>query len=101
MSRRFELLRGSDVLGVVTLDAGESDFPWFVGWLAPSPAYAAVEALFAEMSSLLEDDGFTDDSGELHEQVMGPGVWMRSLSDGELTEVAGISVEGRRVSWRI
>ena len=101
MSRRFELLRGGEVLGVVTLDASESDFPWFVGWLEPSPAYAAVEPLFAEMSGLLEDDGFTDESGELHEQIMAPGIWMRFLPDGELSEVVGISIEGRRVGWRI
>jgi hypothetical protein len=35
-TRRFELLRGGTVLGVVTLDTGESDLPWFVGRLKPS-----------------------------------------------------------------
>ena len=53
MSRQLELLRGDIVLGVVTRDAGASDFPWLVGWLEPSPAYAQVEPLFAEMSRLL------------------------------------------------
>ena len=101
MSRQFELLRGDAVLGVVTLDTGESDFPWLVGWLEPAPAYAAVEPLFAEMSRLLEDDGFTDESGELHERVMAPGVRMRLLPGGDVSEVVGISIEDRRVSWRI
>jgi hypothetical protein len=86
---------------VVTLDTGESDFPWFVGWLDASPHYAAVERLFAEMSRIHEGDGFTDESGELNEQIMGPGIGMRTLPDGKWSEVVGISIEGRRVSWRI
>ena len=101
MSRQLELLRGDIVLGVVTLDAGASDFPWLVGWLEPSPAYAQVEPLFAEMSRLLEDEGFTDESDESDERVMEPGIRMRSLPDGEWSEVVGISIERGRVSWRV
>lgn len=101
VSRQYELLRGESVLGIVTLDPNESDFPWFVGWFEPSPGYAEVEPLVAELSRMTEDDGFTDESGELLERVMGPGVWMQSLPDGERTEVVGINIDGHRVSWRI
>jgi hypothetical protein len=100
-SPRYELVRGDTVLGVVTLDPDESDFPWFVGRLEPSPAYAAVEPQFAEMNRLLDRDGFDEESGELHERIMEPGIRVRSLPDGELTEVVGINIKGRRVSWRI
>jgi hypothetical protein len=100
MARRFELLRGGTVLGVVTLDPGESDFPWFVGWLKPSPEYATVRPLFDELDRVLEDEGFNERSGELHERVMRPGVRMRSLPNGEESEVLGITVSGTRVSWR-
>jgi hypothetical protein len=100
MKRQFELLRGGTVLGIVTLDTAESDFPWFVGWLEPAPEYAAVEPLFAEMDRLLEDEGFTEESGELHERIMGPGVQIRSLPDSDVSEVVGISIAGRPVSWR-
>jgi hypothetical protein len=99
MARRFELLRGGKVLGVVTLDSAESDFPWLVGWLEPTPEYAVVEPLFAEMDRL-EDEGCTDEADELHDRVMAPGVQMRSLPDGEVSEVIGINISGRRVGWR-
>jgi hypothetical protein len=101
MSRRFELLRGGAVLGIVILDTAESDFPWFVGWLEPSPEYAAVRPLFDEQDRLLEEEGFTEAAGELQERLMQPGVQMRSLSDGEVSEVVGIAISGTRVSWRI
>src|SRR5687768_7976003 len=97
MVRRFELLRGGTALGAVTLDPAESDFPWFVGWLEPGPAYASVEPLFAELDRLWEDD----EADELHDRVMGPGVRMRSLTDGEASEVVGINIAGSRVCWRI
>jgi len=85
----------------VTLDTAESDFPWLVGWLEPAPEFAAVEPLFAEMDGKLDEDGLTDESIELHEQVMEPGIQMRSLQDGELSNIVGISIGDRRVSWRI
>jgi len=98
--RRYELIRGEAVLGVVIFDPNLSDFPWLAGRLEPSPAYAEVEPLFAELSRL-ERDELTDESDALHEAVMAPGVEMRSLPDGELSEVVGISIDGYRVSWRI
>ena len=100
MLRRYELIRGQAVLGVVTFDPNQSDFPWLAGRLEPSPAYAEVEPLFAELSRS-ERDGLTDESDELHEAVMAPGVEVRSLPDGELSEVVGISIDGHRVRWRI
>ncbi len=54
----------------MTLDPNENDFPWLVGWLEPSPAYAAVHSLFEERDRVLDEDGFDELSGELHEQVM-------------------------------
>jgi hypothetical protein len=98
VDQRFELVRGGVVLGVVALDG--SDFPWFIGELKPSPEYGTVEPLFAEMHRILEDEGFTERSGELHELITGPGIQLRSLPDGAITEVTGISIVGRRVSWR-
>lgn len=98
MNQRFELLRGGVVLGVVVLEG--SDFPWFYGRLKPSPKYGSVEPLFAEMHRVLEAEGFTEKSGELAERIMEPGIQMRKLPDGAGSEVVGISIAGRRVSWR-
>jgi hypothetical protein len=78
------------MLGVVTLDADESDFPWLVGRLEPSPAYAAVKPLFDEMDRQLESLVSEAEADRLHDQVMGPGIHMKSLADGESSEVAGI-----------
>jgi hypothetical protein len=100
MSRQFVLLRGGVVLGVVTLDPAESDFPWLVGRLQPSPAYDAVRPLFEEMDRMIATEGFNDESGALHERIMAPGVNMRVVEDGELVEVTGIHISGSRVSWR-
>lgn len=84
----------------MTVDPAESDFPWLAGWLEPSPGYASVEPLFAELSRRLEDEGFTDESSELLERIMQPGVRLVSLADSEVTEVDGINIEGLRVTWR-
>lgn len=100
MTLRFELLRGGTVLGVVTLEGRECDFPWLVGRLEPSAAYAAIQPLFAELDRVLEAEGFDDESAALHERVMGPGVQMRPLPDGAVSEVLGLSISGARVSWR-
>jgi hypothetical protein len=88
------------MLGVVTLDADESDFPWLVGHLDPSPAYAVVKPLFDEMDRQLEGLGSEAEADRLHDQVMGPGIRMKSLADGETSEVVGIVISGTRVSWR-
>jgi len=101
MSQRYELSRGGIVLGVVTLDSAESDFPWFVGWLEPSAEYRTVKPLFDELDRLAENHGFEEAFDSIHEQIVEPGVRMRSLADGEVSEVVGISIAGNRVSWRI
>lgn len=100
MARQFELFRGDTLLGVVTLDPGECDLPWFVGRLEPSPAYAAVRPLFERLDQLLDAGGFDDESSTLHEELMAPVVRMRAVDDGEEIEVDGIAISGTRVSWR-
>jgi hypothetical protein len=85
---------------VVTLDPGESNFPWAAGWLEPSPEYAAVEPLFDEMNRVWNSDVHAERFGELHERVTQPGVHMRSLPDGAVSEVHGIRISGTKVRWR-
>ncbi len=110
MSRRFELLRGKTVLGVVTLDQAESNFPWFVGWLKPSPAYDAVRPLFDELDRLLDDEPDAPHeqmvrdlrlrADALHEHILAPGVHMRAVDGGGVTVVTGIIISGILVCWR-
>jgi hypothetical protein len=68
--------------------------------LEPSSAYDAVRPLFEELARALDEDGFTEESGALEEQVMAPGVWMKPVGGDEAAEVTGLSIEGTRVSWR-
>jgi hypothetical protein len=94
------LLRGSVVLGIVTFDPSESDFPWYAGWLEPSPEYALIEPVFVEMNRLLDSDGLTEQAGKLAEEIMTPGISIRNLADQRLSQVVGINIEGTRVAWR-
>ena len=109
MPGQFELLRGGVLLGLVTIDAAEYDFPWTVGWLEPSAEYATAEPLFIQWAQLLDtrekdnlwdDEEFDKAETLLYERIMGPGIRMRSVPGGEISEVVGITIEGRRVSWR-
>jgi hypothetical protein len=98
---RFELLRGDVVLGIVTLDPAECDFPWRGGWLEPAPAFAEVERLFQEWERLLEAEDFEEASEVLFEKIHGPGLWLRPLGCGAPEEVQGIRIDAEhRVTWR-
>jgi hypothetical protein len=100
MFSSYQLVRGDTVLGVVTVDPNESDFPFLVGRLEPSPAYASVQPLFEELDRVLIEDGFDGRYRELHERLMAPGVWARSPSTGQETKIGGLHVSpGNRVSW--
>jgi hypothetical protein len=100
ISRRYQLLRGGEILGVVTFDPDESDFPWYAGRLELSPAFAEIQPLFCALAQHLKEERFDEESETLFEQVMAPGVQMRSLDDGRVSEVVGINIAGDQVSWR-
>jgi hypothetical protein len=98
---RFELLRGETILGVVTLDPAECDFPWRGGWLEPAPCFSEVEPLFQESERLLEGEDFGNTWEEVFEQIIRPGIHLGPLTGGARQEVGGIRIDARRrVIWR-
>lgn len=97
---KFDLFRGEVLLGVVTLIADECDFPWQVGRLKPASGFRAVKPLFVKLARMLEAEDFSDEFDAVHEEMLRPGITLRSRSDGKVVEVIGIYVEGTRVSWR-
>lgn len=83
--RLFELYRGGDWLGTVTLSAAESNFPWFVGYLEPAPVFAAILPLI---------------EGGAWEELLRPGLRMHCLATGDWDDLIALRIEGRRVAWR-
>jgi hypothetical protein len=98
--KRYELIRGEAVLGVVELDAAEDNFPWHAGWLQPTPAYGEVKPLFDRLCLMHEKDGFTEESGIVFKEIIEPGIQMRCIEDNTSVSIEGINIEGNRVSWR-
>jgi hypothetical protein len=98
---QFELLRGNTVLGVVDLDLAECDFPWWGGWLKPSPSFGEVEPLFQEWERLLEVEDYGKASEAVYEQIVRPGIRLRPLAGGALQKVDGIRIDAaNRIIWR-
>jgi hypothetical protein len=97
----FELRRGDAILGIVTLDPAECDFPWQGGWLEPAPAFAEVEPLFQEWERRLEAEDYGEASEAVFEQIIRPGIRLIPLAGGESQEVGGIRIDAvGRVIWR-
>jgi hypothetical protein len=85
-NRTFELYRDGVLLGTIVLAPDECDFPWMVGYLKPSPQYAAVKEVFERELC----------SGESVQS----SVALKAMHDGSRIEVIGMHVEGNRVAWR-
>jgi hypothetical protein len=101
MPEQYELLRGDAVLGVLTLDPAECDFPWKGGRLEPAPEFAKVEPLFQEWERLLEAEDYGPASEAVLEQIIRPGIRLRQVGGVQSEEVEGIRIDGEhRVIWR-
>lgn len=101
MPDSFRLLRGDAVLGIVTFDPKECDFPWKGGWLKPTDAFAQVEPMFREWDRLLEAEEYGG-AEALFEEISRPGIRLQPLEDDRVEEeILGIRIQtGNRVIWR-
>ena len=106
--RRVRLYRGDVLLGEVAVASEECDFPWFVGYLEPAPAFEAVRPLFEQQADAV-DRSFGEgpaaeraerESMTIQEAILAPGLWARWAHSDEAVEITGIDVRGRRVTWR-
>src|SRR5262245_19332434 len=116
---QFRLIRGEDVLGIVTLTPDErvDGSPWDVGGLEPAAAFEAVRGLFEDEQRLFEwameceadpdaqagarrSAWLLDLAAGLQGEIMRPGMWLVALSDGRRERVDELHVEAGRVFWR-
>ena len=106
MPSTLELVRGQSLLGTIVVRPGEKDYPWYSGTFTPTEAFEPVRELFAEELELLQantddDDAQWDVWEDLHSELHGPGMMLRSL-DGkfEAKEIL-VHVNGTEAWWRV
>jgi hypothetical protein len=116
---QFRLIRGEDVLGVVTLTPDErvDGAAWDVGRLEPVAGFETARGLFEDEQRLFEwamrceadpdtqagarrSAWLLDLAAGLQSEIMRPGVWLVALSDGRREQVDELHVEARKVFWR-
>jgi hypothetical protein len=98
LNKTYQLYRGPDLLGTVTMVSESCDFPWFGGRFSAAPAFAAVEHLFRESERLLEDD--LDAWEVLWSEIEKPGLKLLPADGGPpITELL-IHIDGEEARWR-
>jgi hypothetical protein len=114
---RFRLVRGSDMIGIVTHTSDErvDGGGWDVGWLEPAPGYEAIRHLFEEEQCLFDEAvvaevqtagdqhspewvRLLDTAADLQREIMQPGVWLVSLADGRRREVGELHIDGGKAT---
>ncbi|MBY0526041.1 MAG: hypothetical protein K2R98_21785 [Gemmataceae bacterium] len=113
---KFQLIRGSTLLGVVTHDSEAGQHPWDVGWLEPSSEFDAVSELFVreqqyfdrlvemELSPVatLADTKvvLVAQAQALQIEIMRLGVRMSALEADWTQDVTEIHIARNKVFWR-
>lgn len=98
-----DIFRGDVHLGKVTLVPEEWNFPWVVGTIDPTDAFDAVRELSERVLELESGERSKEDLNKAYElflQLMEPGIWVTDVDSGERRDLAGLNVEGNKVSWR-
>ena len=105
------VLRGGVILGVITHYPADTDGCCELGEIDPSPGFDAVRGLFEQEERLLSElvaagSGSAAEAkllaavAEVQRAIVGPGVQMVRLDDGQVYEVSELHAVGLRVSWR-
>jgi hypothetical protein len=100
LPRRWELVRGGETLGVVTLDPLQMDLPSLLGRWEPAPDFASVKPLFDEVDGLLRTKGSDEAIDELQERIREPGVQLRSLENDDEMALFVVIITGDRAILR-
>jgi hypothetical protein len=100
LPRRWDLVRGGETLGVVTLDPLQMDLPSLLGSWEPAPDFASVKPLFDEINGLLAREGSNEAIDELQERIREPGVQLRSLENDDELELFVVIITGDRAILR-
>lgn len=95
----FQLFRGAELLGTIELQAEHCDYPWYGGAFRAEPAFAPLEALFAEEIRLIDQEQM-DAWGALWRQIEGPGLRLVPVGGGEPMADPVIHIEAGVARWR-
>jgi hypothetical protein len=98
MPHHYQLFRGDVLLG--TIDHSEDDFPWHVGTIDPSPAFEAVEALFAREAELLAQSSESREWRIARDEIDAPGLRLVGLGGRTLAANPLLHIREQRVWWR-
>jgi hypothetical protein len=95
----YDLYRGDDRLGTVTMKSELCDFPWYGGSFQAAPAYAAVKQLFSEELRLLQADEM-DAWEEVWAEIEEPGLKLLPTDGGAAISELLIHLDGEEAWWR-
>lgn len=95
----YRLIRGATVLGTVTHNPAQSDFPWHGGIFEPAPEFDVVRSLFEDELQLLDADRI-EEWEIAWAQIEKPGLRLEPVGGGEpITELL-IHIDGAKTWWR-
>jgi hypothetical protein len=116
---RFHLYRGGVLLGIVahTPDERVDGGGWDVGRLVPTPAFESVRPFLQSeqlpLDGVMESEADADHdngmrrseqllelAGGLQHEIVRPGIWLVSMTDGHRMNVGELHVEADKVFWR-
>lgn len=102
-SPNYEMFRGEEYLGRVTIVQKKCNFPWVVGNVDPTDAFDAVRELIRKRLELQGGQRSKEEQDKAYDlllQLMEPGIWVKELRSGERLKLLCLNAEGNEVSWR-
>ena len=103
LPKELQLFRGGVLLGVITLDPSQFDFPWFAGVFSPSEHFAEIRPLFERELHLLHDntsDQHWEAWDDAWEVISQPGLLLLASDGTAFTSDPLIHIDGHRAWWR-
>ena len=101
----LNLVRGDTVLGVIAVNRGGADHPWFSGTFSPAPEFEDVRELFARELEMLransnDDPKAWDDWEAVHAELHDPGLYLSSPDSSYRADEILIHINGSEAWWR-
>jgi hypothetical protein len=96
---KLQLFRGNTLLGIITHDPLQDDWPWQRGSFAADDGFASVKHLFEKELLVMRERRYQE-FDKTWEEIEAVGLRMQVVETGEMFSVSLIHIEGTKASWR-
>ena len=96
---KYLLFRGDTLLGTITHDQGQDDWPWQYGSFASSPEFASARHLFDKGVRLLGARR-NEEFARIWTEIQEPGLRMQMIGTNKILRGGLVHIDGEKVSWR-